>query len=232
MGLFDQATNAASTPIVPQDRFIFECSLIEEQPPYAPPGEQPKPGARPGIRWSFRLYDAANGQPFYFQDEVYTFWQSTTANMQRGARAREYAEALLGRELGEGEQVNPGDLIGKRGIGMVIHELSRDKTKKVAKLVAPEPYRQTVAATAPVRAASGAATAVMERPSVAQVSANPSMEDVDRALLISAVEKKIKQAERLQTKKHLDWLAMDLKTMDSDELESIKAAVQEDIDAD
>lgn len=231
MGLFDTATNAASTPIVPQDRFIFECSAIGEQPPYAPPGEAPKPGARPGIKWEFLLYFASTGEPFYFQDEKYVFYQSTTANMQRGARAREYAEALLGRELGEGEQVNPNDLIGKRALGMVIHEMSRnDKTKKVAKLVAPEPYREAVAA-AP-RARNGTATAVMERPSAASVSADASDADVDRALLVSAVERKIKQAEKLQTKKHLDWISIDLATMDADELESIKAAVQADIDAD
>lgn len=231
MGLFDTVTNAASTPIVPQNRFVFECTNIEEQPPYAPPGEQPKPGARPGIRWSFSLYDTGTGEPFYFQDEVYTFWQSTTANMQRGARAREYAEALLGRELGEGEEINPYDLIGKRGIGMVIHELSRsDKTKKVAKLVAPEPYRETVAA--PSRSRSAGATAVMERPLAASVSADASEADVDRALNLATVEKKIKQAEKLQTRKHLDWLAMDLSKMDADELDSIRAAVQADIDAD
>lgn len=231
MSLFEQATNAASTPIVPQDRFIFECLSIGEQPPYAPPGEQPKAGARPGIKWTFGLYFAATGERFQFQDEPYEFFQSTTANMQRGARAREYAEALLGRELAEGEQVNPNDLIGKRAQGMVIHELSRnDKTKKVAKLVAPEPLREAVAAAPRAQARGG--TAVMERPSAASVSADATDSDIDRAMLISAVEKKIKQAERLQTRKHLDWLAMDLSSMDTDELEAIKASVQADIDAD
>lgn len=232
MALFETATNAASTPIVPQDRFIFECIAIGEQPPYAPPGEQPKPGARPGIKWEFGLYFANSGEPFYFQDEKYVFYQSTTANMQRGARAREYVEALIGRELAEGEDVNPNDLIGKKAQGMVIWELSRnDKTKKVAKLVAPEPLREKVAA-APSRAKANGATAVMERPSAASVSADASTEDVDRALLIASVEKKIKQAEKLQTKKHLDWLAMDLSMLDADELEAIKASVQADIDAD
>lgn len=231
MGLFDTATNAASTPPVPQDRFIAECLSIAEQPPYAPPGEQPKQGARPGIKWVFALYFATNGQRFHFQDEPYEFFQTTTSNMQRGARAREYAEALLGREIGEGEQINPNDLIGKKMQGIVMHELSRnDKTKKVAKLVAPEPYREAVVAASRAQAAGG--TAVMERPSAASVSADATVADVDRALLISSVEKKIKQAEKLQTAKHLDWLAMDLASFDTDELESIKAAVQADIDSD
>lgn len=233
MGLFDTATNAASTPIVPQDRFIFECLSIGEQPPYAPPGEQPKPGARPGIKWTFGLFFASSGEPFYFQDDPYEFFQSTTANMQRGARAREYAEALLGRELGEGEQVNPNELIGKRALGMVIWELSRnDKTKKVAKLVAPEPYREAVATKAPSRAANGAATAVMERPSASQVSADASEEDIDWALLVSKVEKKIAQAVKLQTGNHLEWAALDLRQADADQLQMILNNVQADIDAD
>lgn len=233
MGLFDTATNAASTPIVPQGRFIFECLSIGEQPPYAPPGEQPKPGARPGIKWTFGLWFAESGERVYFQDDPYEFFQSTTSNMQRGARAREYTEALLGRELGEGENVNPMDLIGKRALGLIIHEFNKDKTKKNAKLVGVEPYQQAVAASAPSRAAAnGSTTAVMERPSAASVSADASGAEIDRAAVIAAVEKKIRQAEVLQTKHHLTWMAMDLSSMDVDELESIKAGVQQDIDAD
>lgn len=231
MGLFDTATNAASTPVVPQDRYIFECLYIGEQPPYAPPGEQPKPGARPGIKWTFALYFASNGERFYFQEDPYEFFQSTTANMQRGARAREYAEALLGRDIGEGEEINPEHLIGKRAQGMVIWELSRnDKTKKVAKLVAPEPIRQTVAAQS--RTANGTSTAVMERPSATQVSADASDEDIDRAFMVSKVERKIAQSVKLQTKKHLEWNALDLSQADSEQLQMILNNVQADIDAD
>jgi hypothetical protein len=121
-------------------------------------------------------------------------------------------------------------LLGQKCQGMVIHELSKDKTKKNAKLVGVEPYREV--ATAPSRARAAGATAVMERPSVAQVSADPSTEEVDLALLISSVERKIRQAEVLQTPKHLNWLSMDLKTLDAEELEAVKAAVQHDIDSD
>ena len=232
MGLFDDATNAVSTPIVPQGEFIVECMKLEEAPPYAPPGEQPKADARTGIRWILALYNPKSGARFLFQDEPYEFFQTTTANMSRGARAREYAEAFLGRELAEGERLDPNMLISKKCQGMVIHELSKDKTKKNAKLVGVEPYREAVAATAPVRTTSASATAVMERPSAAQVSADASSDDIDRALLLSAVEKKVRQAEKLQTRKHLDWLAMDLKTYDAEELDAIKAAIQNDIDAD
>lgn len=181
MALFDRATNATSTPIVPQDRFIVECLNVEEAPPYAPPGEQPKPGARCGIRWVLGLYYPADGSRFHFQDEPYEFFQTTTANMQRGARARELAEAFLGREIREDEQLSPDMVIGKKLVGMVIHELSRDKSKKNAKLVAPEPYRAE-----PVR-----------RPSPSQVSDNPSEEEVDRALLVGKLEKQVARLMKL-----------------------------------
>jgi hypothetical protein len=230
VSLFDDATNAVSTPIVPQDRFIIECLKLEEAPPYAPPGEQPKADARPGIRWVLALYSATTGARFTFQDEPYEFFQTTTSNMQRGARAREYAEAFLGRDLSEGERLDPSMLIGKKCVGMVSHEFTRDRSKKNAKLVGVEPYREAVAARPAARSAG--ATAVMERPSAASVSADASDADIDTALLISSVEKKIKQAEKLQTSRHLDWLAMDLTKMDADELDAIKAAIQQDIDAD
>lgn len=174
--MFETATNAASTPIVPQDRFVVECLNVEEAAPYAPPGEQPKMGARPGIRWILALYSPTSGERFYFQDDPYEFFQTTTANMQRGARAREYAEAFLGREIREGEKLSPDAVIGKKLVGMVIHELSKDKTKKNAKLVAVEPVK-TVAQASP-----------------SQVSADPTEADVDRALLISKFEKKVAKA--------------------------------------
>lgn len=220
MGLFDTATNAASTPVVPQNRYVFECLEISEQPPYAPPGEQPKPGARPGIKWVFALYDAASGQRFHFQDDPYEFFQSTTSNMQRGARAREYVEALLGRELGEGEDVNPSDLIGKRGVGMVVWETSRnDKNKKVAKLAGTEAYR---AAAAPSRAARGG-TAVADR---------PSNDGPDVSVLRETLRKKIRQAEVLQTAEHLTWISLNLDILDADECADLIKDVQADIDAD
>lgn len=230
MGLFDEVTNAVSTPIVPQDRFIFECLSIDEAPPYAAPGAAPDPNARPGIKWVFGLYYPENGSRFQFMDEPYEFFQTTTANMQRGARAREYAEALLGRELGEGERVNPNDLIGKRGIGLVSHEWNKAKTKKSAKLIPSGPYKEAVAARPTARTAT--ATAVMDRPSASSVSADATDAELDRAFLVASVEKKVKQAEKLQTRKHLDWIAMDLSVMDTDELDAIKASIQADIDAD
>lgn len=222
VSLFDTATNAASTPVVPQGQYIFECLSVGEQPPYAPPGEQPKPGARPGIKWVFGLYEAASGQRFYFQDDPYEFFQSTTSNMQRGARAREYVEALLGREVGEGENINPNDLIGRKGIGFVIWEISRnDRNKKVAKLASPEPYRETVVASAPTRAANGAATAVMERPSGGG----------DVSALRETLKKKIRQAEVLQTPAHLEWIALNVDSLDAGDCASFIEAVQADLDA-
>jgi hypothetical protein len=217
MGLFDTATNAASTPIVPQDRFIFECAAIGEQPPYAPPGESPKPGARPGIKWEMKLFFASTGEPFYFQDEQYVFFQSTTANMQRGARAREYAEALLGRELSEGEEINPSDLIGKRALGMVIHEISRnDKTKKVAKLVAPEPLKE----------------AAPSRRGAASVTPSASSADIDAQLAASdalreRAKKLIRNAELDETPGYETWSAVDLANLADADVEALVKEVRE-----
>jgi hypothetical protein len=214
--MFEVATNAASTPIVPQDRFIAECLKLEEAPPYAAPGEQPKAGARPGIRWILALYSPTDGRRFHFQDEPYEFFQTTTSNMQRGARAREYAEAFLGREIAEGEMLSPDTLVGKRCIGMVIHELTRDKTKKNAKLVAVEPYR----------AAGQAATA----PVVTQVSAEPSDADVERALLATNVERLIKKSAKQKTDKHLDWQAYNPSAMTAEDLETLRTHILLDIE--
>lgn len=222
--MFDTATNATQTPIVPQDRFVAECVRLEEAPPYAAPGEQPKPGARPGIRWILALYSATTGDQFYFQDEPYEFFQTTTANMQRGARAREFAEAFLGREIGEGEKLSPDMLLGKRCVGMVIHELSRDKTKKNAKLVAVEPFKNV--ATAP-------------KPAPTQVSADPQIADVDRALIVTDLHKSVSRLMKLDAasaqnaqaaiaKSDLDTAS--LETL-QELLDSIKKAITAALDA-
>lgn len=232
MGLFEEATNAASTPIVPQDRFIVECLNLEEAPPYAPPGEMPKPGAKSGVRWILALYYQSTGERFEFQDEPYEFFQTTTANMQRGARAREYAEAFLAREIAEGERLDPNTLIGKKLVGMVIHELTRDKTKKNAKLVAVEPYRVAVVASAPTRSANGSATAVMDRPPAG--SAEPSEDDIDRAFLVSSLTKQVERLTRLDVVAGANaQVAVDQSDLNAAPLEDlenllseIKAAVQ------
>ena len=50
-----------STPIIPEDRFIFELIGFEK----SPPDQWRKDG---GIKWTFRVYDM-DGRPFEFKDE-------------------------------------------------------------------------------------------------------------------------------------------------------------------
>lgn len=189
-----------------EGKYTVECVRIEEAPDN---------GYGPGIRWVLALYK--NGQRVALGDQADgEFWQTTGMSMGPAARARQYAEAFLGRQLETGERVNPNDLLGKRLMGMVIHEASKsDATRMVAKLVSVKPL------------ANGATS----KASAAQVSADPSSEEIDRALLVTTVEKLIAKAEKLGTPNHLDWLSRDLSKLSVRDLETLRAGVQAEIDA-
>jgi hypothetical protein len=209
--MFAPVTNM--TGFMPDEgKYTAECLRIEEAPDN---------GFGVGVRWVLALYEG-NERILQGDGTPMEFWQTTSTNMGPKARARAYVEAFLGRPLDEGERINPNDIPGKRLTGMVIHEDSTTKVgQKVAKLVSVKPLTNGAAKVVPP-----------QRPTASSVSADASDADIDRATVVLSVEKKIRQAELLGTAKHLDWLAMDLTSMDVGELQAIKAAVQQDIDAD
>lgn len=210
--MFAVATN--QTGFLPDEgKYTVECLRIEEAPDN---------GFGVGVRWILALYEN-NERVLQGNGEPLEFWQTTSPNMGPKARARAYVEAFLGRPLGEGERINPDDLPGKKCSGMVIHEESKTKVGvQNAKLVS-------------VKALTASAPARPSRPNPTQVSANATLEDVDRALIMTQLQKRAAQLKKLDAdagQAALDAVAAsDLSTAAIDDLQSLSDAIQAQVRA-
>lgn len=139
----------------PEGLWIFRLASMEDgiigNPEY---------GDKPRVKWVFeieRVIDANENEPTRdipnpkpIEDWIgEEFWGWSSKTMAKGATMRAWAEALLGREIPEGEQLKASDLIGKRGKATV----GRGKTgrQKITSLLpakskpkaAPEPEPET-----------------------------------------------------------------------------------------
>jgi len=209
--MFAVATNQSGF-LPDEGKYTVECLRIEEAPDN---------GFGVGVRWILALYEGSdrvkNDSGF-----DYEFWQTTSPNMGPKARARQYVEAFLGRPLDEGERINPNDLPGKKCTGMIIHEDSKTKVGvQNAKLVSVKPL-----ASAPKPA---------PRPAPTQVAADASEADIDRALVVTQLQKRAARLKKLDDaagQAALEAVAQsDLSTAPIEDLQSLSDAIAAQIAA-
>lgn len=127
-----QKPNVSDGPNIEIDedqKYIVELVDLEEKPSQFP---ESKPGDI-SLIWHFRLWNRETGEAVIDQNvnEVYELWQFSNDKTYRNpktasvAKAREWAEALIGRELSDdeiNEMIDAGfaeSLIGKRGVADV-----------------------------------------------------------------------------------------------------------------
>jgi hypothetical protein len=172
-----------NTPVLPEDRFVFELVGLER----SEPDTYRKNG---GIRWTWRVFLEDGRTPFVWQDEQYLFFRTTGVDakgrpsMSVGTYAHTWASAMLGRELALDETLSPSELRGARMSAMVIWEPQKtDPKKKTVKLASLRHVPKTGAAPEPAIAS-------------VRVDADATAEDVDHALAVSKLVKKIERAKR------------------------------------
>lgn len=184
MTYFDTSLSTApvaernTDPILPEERFIFELVGFER----SGVDQWHKNG---GIKWTFATYDI-DGRPWEFQDEHYMLWRTTNVNKAGeplftiGTQAHEWAEALLGRKLGFDDHVNVSELRNKRMSSMIVWE--NKKTKPGEKSAVLRSLRHV-----PVGAVA----------TPGQVSADPSDDEIDRALIVTKLQKQTARLRKL-----------------------------------
>jgi hypothetical protein len=212
-----------TTPVLPEERHVFELVGFER----SEPDQWRKEG---GIRWTWLVFEADGKKPFLFQDEQYTFIRTTgltrdgRPNMNVGTYANEWASALLGRPLGTDAQFSVSDLRNKRMSAMVVWEPQKsDPKKKTIKLAS---LRHV-----PVTGASA-------KRDVTTVPAEPSDDDVDRALSVQGLRKSIARLKKLDAEQGAAAQhAMDASELDTAPLSeiddlwsSVKAAIEKAMD--
>lgn len=208
-----------SDPILPEERFVFELVGLER----SDPDQYRKNG---GVKWTWRVFQEDGRTPFVFQDEQYLFWRTTGLDakgrpvMSVGTYAYEWASAMLGRELALDERLNPAELRGARMSAMVVWEKQKnDPTKKTVKLAS---LRHVPAGAKPATAP----------PSRAQVEADATAEDVDRALSIAKFEKKLERARKrkLPALAKFEAAYRELHTATADEIDAVTESLDDALD--
>lgn len=225
MAFFDATLDFApvsvqgSDPVLPEERFVFELIGLER----SEPDQYRKNG---GVRWTWRVFHEDGRTPFVFQDEQYQFFRTTGLDakgkpvMSVGTYAYEWASAMLGRELALDERLNPAELRGARMSAMVVWEKQKnDPTKKTVKLAS---LRHVPAGSKPAAAP----------PSRAQVEADATAEDVDRALAIAKFEKKLERARKrkLPALAKFEAAYRELHTATADEIDAVTESLDDALD--
>lgn len=154
-------------------RYVAKVVKLEPQPP-----SSQFPEAGPGIKWVFNLQDAATKA--VIQDDrgfPGEFWQFSSAKMTPNAKARKWAQALLGRQIDStdtGESLGI-ELLGKKALALIgENEKGRTAILSMTALGATAPARQ------PVGAVAGKTAAKTEEP--------PPLSDAESDALAAAVD--------------------------------------------
>lgn len=217
-----QPATSGDGSIIPEGRYTLHLIRVETAPPST---YKPEDGNR--IKWTFNLYaelveKMERGELFEFNGGPYEFFRHTSTKNSPRAFARMYAEALMGRKLDDREVPKLGPLVGSRMSAMISYDDDPDDaTRQILKMSG---LKHVAAPAAAARSAS--------RPS-SQVSADPTVEEVDRALLISKLEKKVAKAVKKQTKNSAMFEAAmaEAGTADMDSLRGFLSSVDDELDA-
>ena len=189
MTVFDTSLESAPItesnldPILPEERFILELVGFER----SDPDQFRKDG---GIKWTFQVYNL-DGSPFEFQDEPYQLWRTSDKDkngkplFNLNTQSHSWACALLGRDLGEADNFSVSELRNKRMSVMIVWRNKRPPAKG-------KTFDMASLRHVPV----GAVGSTNGTTTKEQVSADPSSEDVDRALAVSMFEKKLERAKK------------------------------------
>lgn len=173
-------------PVLPEERFVFELIGFER----SAPDQWHKNG---GIRWSFLTYDM-DGRPWEFNDEHYLLFRTTNVNKDGkplftiGTQAHEFAQALLGRKLGPDDHFSISELRNKRMSSQIVWEPK--KTKPTEKAAVLKSLRH-------VPVGPIGAPAAAPKPAPGQVSADPTAEEIDRAAIVTDIQKAVKTLKKL-----------------------------------
>ena len=180
----DPITEQQSTPILPEERHVFELIGFER----SEPDQWRKEG---GVKWTFRVFQEDGRTPFVFNDEQYLFFRTTNVDKRTGKplftvgySANDWASALLGRTLGVDAHFQVSELRGKRMSAMVTWKRQvKDKTKWSVELASLRhvPVGQQPAGTAPAMRAQHEAEAAADQ-AIYQMDHHALVEDLKIAV--------------------------------------------------
>lgn len=117
--------------------YTAEFLSVEETPP-----TPNSPSNQPFLKWTFQVYDSDEGQPMT---------QATSMKFGPKANARLWTEALMGRPLTDGEDVEINDLAPKQCRVLIEHPPESNGYARITRVMAPRKVKVQPTSTARVR---------------------------------------------------------------------------------
>lgn len=164
MGLLGAATDKAQFELLPVREYIWTLwDMSLETGQY---GEQ--------VKWVWLISNPETPDEYICRNDGVEreIWQFSKPSIAKGSRARAWTEALMGRELRNGEEPDDSDLIKHRMVATLVHKPNKNdptiKREAISEEIPPRPYRPEGSRQRP----TGAGT----------VSADPTPEEIDAEL--------------------------------------------------
>lgn len=210
MGLLGAASDKVQYELLPSGEYTFTLwNLTLESGQW---GDQ--------VKWVFLVSPVNDPDNYFLRGEGVNaqekeLWQFTKVGLPKGSRAREWTEALMGRELHLSEEPDDTDLLRHRMIAYLVH-----KPKKADPTIKQEAIAEGSAK--PFRAAQA------QTRGAAPVSANASQDDIDAQLAASDklradAKKLIRNAELAEVPGWEQWAEKDIANLaDADIAEIVK----------
>lgn len=184
------------------------------------------------MQWDFLIAEKDTPTEYFARNDgsarVLRFW--TDRDIILGSKQHQWMQALAGRQFGEGDDLpDGGELLSKRMLAYLTHYTpKKGKNAGVAK-------EDIVMGSAKPFSLGGRKNGAASQPSPTQVTAEPSDEDVDRALLVAKLEKQIARLKKLDEEAGAAAQAAydqsDLGTAPMEAIEDLVSSVQHAINA-
>jgi hypothetical protein len=207
MGLLGAASEKPQFELIPMGEYVWTLAeLVSETGQF---GEQ--------VKWIFLLSALSSPDAYITKDngDAREVWQFTKPSLSKGSRAREWAEALLGHELKNGEEPDDSDLERRRMIAYLGHKANKND---------PTIKREAIT--------EGTARPFVLSGSAQPLSANPSQAEIDAELaksdaLRQKCQKAIRNAELDDLPKAASWSQINLASLSDDQIQALYDEVRE-----
>lgn len=152
MGLLGKATDKAQFELQPVGEYVWTLwDLLAETGQY---GEQ--------VKWVWLISPVSDPDTYILRSDGQQekeIWQFSKPSIAKGSRARAWTEALMGRELKNGEEPDDSDLIRRRMIALLVHKPNKNDPSIRREAISEEIPARAFRATQPTAAAPVSAQA-------------------------------------------------------------------------
>ncbi len=178
------------------------------------------------VKWTFLLSKEATPDAYLERNDGLekTLWQFTNPGLPRGSRAREWTEALLGRELRTGEEPDEDDLIRRRMVGYIQHKPNKKDPTIKREAIAEGSCRPFGKPSAP---AADEPTPISATPTQSEIDAELNKSDALRA----EVKKLIRRAAIAEVGDYETWSEITVENENDARLRKLKAEIEKAMQA-